>query len=39
MGRQRLPDAAEVFDAVRAKGFEPVWKDWSLFMQEANIPA
>ena len=30
---------AEVFDAVRAKGFEPVWKDWSLFMQEANIPA
>ena len=29
----------EVFDAVRAKGFEPVWKDWSGFMQEANIPA
>jgi len=28
-----------VFDAVRAKGFEPVWKDWSGFMQEANIPA
>ena len=29
----------EVYNAVKAKGFEPVWKDWSAFMQEANIPA
>ncbi len=27
----------EVEKAIRAKGLEPVWKDWSLFMQEACI--
>ena len=30
-------NAQEVAAAVRAKGLEPVWKDWSGFMQEANI--
>ncbi|MDR0954578.1 MAG: 2-iminoacetate synthase ThiH [Rikenellaceae bacterium] len=28
---------AEVEAAIRAKGLEPVWKDWSLFLQEACI--
>ena len=29
--------AAQVEAAVRAKGFDPVWKDWSMFMQQEMI--
>lgn len=29
----------EVVEAIKAKGFEPVWKDWSQYMQEVNIKA
>ena len=29
----------EVENALKSLGREPVWKDWSGFMQEANIPA
>ncbi len=28
---------AQVEAAVRAKGFDPVWKDWSLYLQESCI--
>ena len=28
---------AQVEAAIRAKGFEAVWKDWSLFLQQACI--
>lgn len=28
---------AQVEAAVRAKGFDPVWKDWSMFMQQEMI--
>jgi 2-iminoacetate synthase len=28
---------AQVEAAIRAKGFEPVWKDWSLYLQQACI--